>query len=315
MLNVSHKIRTKRTAIAQAELRLSAESLQRVRERSVPKGDALEVARVAAIQAAKDTSRIIPFCHPLPIDYVAVDYELGDRTIVVRTTVTAIYKTGVEMEALTAASVAALTLYDMLKMLDESMEIVGIRLVEKHGGKSDFRDEHDTPPRAAVLVVSDRVAHGEKLDRSGRLLEERLKQHGVSVEDYRVVADEPHSIEQTLVEYADTMRLDLVLTTGGTGLSRRDTTPEATSRVIDRSAPGISEAIRGYGQERLPSAMLSRGVAGLRGDTLIVNLPGSAGAVTDALNAVFPAVLHCLAMRRGGKHRDSYGEAESDGSV
>ena len=107
-------------------------------------------------------------------------------------------------------------------------------------------------------------------------------------------------------------RLDLVFTTGGTGLGPRDVTPDATRQVIEREAPGIAEAIRAYGQERMPFAMLSRGVAGLRGGTLIINLPGAPGAVTDALSAIFPAVLHCLAMRSGGGHTDTYGGEEPE---
>jgi molybdenum cofactor biosynthesis protein MoaC len=291
---------------------MAAETLRQVSDREIPKGDALEVARVAAIQAAKDTSRIIPFCHPLPVDFVGVEYELGVATIKVLVTVKAIYKTGVEMEALTAASVAALTLYDMLKMLDQSMLIEGIQLLSKHGGKSDFREAHIESPQAAVLVLSDRVSAGEKNDRSGRLIVDRLQAQGMHVADYKVIADDTSAAAEAMINYADNLHLDLVITAGGTGLSRRDNTPEATLGVIEREAPGIAEVIRAYGQERLPYAMLSRAVAGMRGDTLIINLPGSVGAVSDALVAIFPAVLHCLAVRHGAKHSDTYNSQETD---
>lgn len=312
MLDISHKTSTLRIATAEAVLRLSSATLERVRLGQVPKGDALEVARVAAIQAAKETSRIIPFCHPLPIDYAGVEYILGQAEITITVTVKAIYKTGVEMEALTSASIAALTLYDMLKPLDDSMEITGIRLISKQGGKSGFRDSFPAPLKAAVLVLSDRVAAGEKADSSGKLIRAQLERYGVEVTDYRVVADELSAITAALTEYADVARLDLVFTTGGTGLGPRDVTPDATRQVIEREAPGIAEAIRAYGQERMPYAMLSRGVAGLRGKTLIINLPGAPGAVTDALSAIFPAVLHCLAIRSGGGHGDTYGGGEPE---
>ena len=302
MLDVSRKYSTLRTAIAEATLSLEPQTLERVRRNDTPKGNALEVARVAGIMAAKDTSRIIPFCHPLPIDHAEITFGLHERTIVVTAKVTASYKTGVEMEALTAASVAALTLYDMLKMLDESMAISHVRLLEKRGGKSSFRDHYDTPLRAAVLVMSDSIAAGKKDDLSGRLIVERLQAEAFEVVDYRIIPDDRETIVQTLRHYADTMKVDLVLTTGGTGFSPRDTTPEAMSEVTEREIPGIPETLRAYGQVRTPFSMLSRGRAGIRGNTIIVNLPGSKRGVAESLDALFPGLLHAFKMIWGGGH-------------
>jgi molybdenum cofactor synthesis domain-containing protein len=231
-----------------------------------------------------------------------VEFEFGESVITITTTVKAIYKTGVEMEALTAASVAALTLYDMLKMLDDSLEIKGIRLVSKKGGKSDYRDSFDTPLRAAVLVLSDSVAAGKKDDLSGRQIEERLKLEGISVEDYQVIPDDLELIVATIKRLADEAKVDLVVTTGGTGFSLRDNTPEAMLRVIEREVPGIPEALRAYGQSRTPWAMLSRGKAGMRGNTIIVNLPGSKRGVSESLDALFPGLLHAFHMLWGEGH-------------
>src|SRR5579884_4283647 len=118
MRDVSAKPVTRRTATAQATLRAQPDTIRTIREGRLPKGDPLPVAKVAAVQAAKNTSQIIPYCHPLPVDFVGVEYNLTGESIEITTTVKAVYKTGVEMEALTAASVAALTIYDMTKMLD-----------------------------------------------------------------------------------------------------------------------------------------------------------------------------------------------------
>jgi molybdenum cofactor biosynthesis protein MoaC len=312
LLDISHKNRTLRVAKAQSVVRMSPETLEKVRNNKVPKGDALQVARVAAILAAKDTSRIIPFCHPLQVEYAGVDFDLGENSITVVTTVKAIDKTGVEMEALTAAGVAALTLYDMLKMLDESLEISSIRLLSKQGGKSDFQNVFASQPRAAVLVFSDRVAAGEKRDRSGELIKKTLRQHELLVEDFRVIPDDADAAASVLAAYADELDLDFVFTCGGTGLGNRDVAPEATKAVIEREAPGIAEAIRAYGRERTPYAILSRAVAGLRGNTLYINLPGSVHAAADAMQAVFPAVLHYLAARRGEGHIETYGSGETN---
>ncbi len=302
VIDVSSKCTTLRTATAQALLSVSPQTLAMIHAKKIPKGDPLEVAKVAAVQAAKHTSDIIPYCHPMPVEFVGVEYEFGEGTILVRTTVKAAYKTGVEMEALTAATVAALTLYDMMKMVDERMTIQKVELLSKTGGKSDFTTVSEAPLRAAVLVMSDSIASGKKSDASGQLIVSRLKKEGLNVEDYRIIPDDTDLIASTIRAYADERHLDLVMTTGGTGFSPRDSTPEAMASVLDREAPGIAEAARAYGQERTPYAMLSRARAGLRGNTLIVNLPGSRGGVADSLNALFPGILHSFPMIRGGRH-------------
>lgn len=305
MRDISAKIKTLRTATAQAILKLSPSTVEMMRQNRIPKGDPLLVAKVAAIQAAKNTTQIIPYCHPLPIDYVGVEFQVNEDNIEVLATVKVIHKTGVEMEALTAASVAALTLYDMMKMLDESMEIIGVRLLEKKGGKSDFRQKFEKPLRAAVLVMSDTIAAGKKSDLSGQLIVERLQQESVAVSDYRIVSDDPEEIAQALKTYADDLAFDLVITTGGTGMSPRDNTPEVMKTLIEREVPGIPEMIRHYGQERTPYSMLSRSMAGMRKNTLIINLPGSKNGVRESLDALFPNVLHAFKMLRGGGHPEN----------
>ena len=136
MVDVSGKPETTREATAQARLRTTAEVVRLVSEGGLPKGDALAVARVAGIMAAKQTSSLIPLCHPLPLTKVTVDFEPGDADVVIRATVKTKGLTGVEMEALTAVSVAALTLYDMIKAVDKHSVITDMRVLAKSGGKS-----------------------------------------------------------------------------------------------------------------------------------------------------------------------------------
>ncbi|MGA9407831.1 MAG: bifunctional molybdenum cofactor biosynthesis protein MoaC/MoaB [Bacteroidota bacterium] len=302
MRDISGKITTLRTAVAQATLRVSSSTIKLIRENKIPKGNPLEVAKVAAIQAAKNTSQIIPYCHPLPVDFVGVEFTLGKTDIVATVEVKAIYKTGVEMEALTGASVAALTLYDMMKMLDDEMEIVGVTLLSKKGGKSDFAKAEKMKLRAAVLVMSDSVSARNKKDTSGKIITERLKELSIEVADYAVIPDDSKKIEAKLLHYTDSLKLDLVITTGGTGLGPRDNTPEAVKKIIEREIPGVSETTRAYGQARTPLAMLSRSVAGVRGKTMIVSLPGSKNAVTESLDALLPALLHVFNMLKGERH-------------
>ncbi len=304
MRDISSKIRTLRTATAKAILTAKPETIKLIQESALPKGDALTVAKVAAVQSAKNTSGIIPYCHQIPIDFVGVDFSFAETQIEILVTVKAIAKTGVEMEALTSACVCALTIYDMAKMVDDSMGIGEVILLEKKGGKSDFAESFEAPLRSAVLVMSDSIYAGKKSDKSGQLIVERLKAEGVEVLDYKIVPDEPSVIKDALIAYADEMKLDLVVSTGGTGFSPRDRTPEVMREVIEREATGISEAVRAYGQERTPYSMLSRAVAGIRGKTLIINLPGSKTGVAESLDALFPFVFHSFKMLAGGGHKE-----------
>ena len=147
--------------------------------------------------------------------------------------------------------------------------------------------------RAAVLTVSDGVAAGTRQDRSGDLLEELARGEGLDVER-RVVPDERAAISAAISELAATAAV--VLTTGGTGLGPRDVTPEATAEILDRPAPGIAEAIRADAIARTPHGLLSRGLAGVRGRTLVVNLPGSPGGCRDGFAVLAPALRHALAL-------------------
>jgi molybdenum cofactor synthesis domain-containing protein len=152
--------------------------------------------------------------------------------------------------------------------------------------------------RVGVLTVSDRSARGERADLSGPALVERLRDHGWPTELTAIVADDQDGIERTLAAWADS-GLDLILTTGGTGFAPRDRAPEATLAVCDRMAPGLAETMRRAGAEKTPHAMLSRAAAGMRGATLIVNMPGSPRAAVESLEAILPALEHGLKLLRG----------------
>lgn len=294
MVDITHKPTTLREATATALVTVSdPATIVAVREKRVPKGDVLESARVAALFGVKKTHELIPDCHPLPIEHAESTYAVDEKGITITMRVRTIYRTGVEVEAMHGASVAALTIYDMLKPIDKGVAIAGIKLLEKKGGKSDWKDRFDTPVKAGVLVISDGVAAGKKEDKAGTTIAERLVKLGVDVVKQHIVADEPEFIASTVSAWSSE-GLDLILTTGGTGLSLRDRTPEAIAPLLDREVPGIMEAARSYGQERMPWAMMSRGVAGMIGRTLIITLPGSTRGAQETMDALFPFVLHIV---------------------
>ncbi len=162
--------------------------------------------------------------------------------------------------------------------------------------------EHGRPQNieitAAVLTVSDRSSRGEREDKSGRVIEELLRSIGAEIRVYQIVPDEQNIIARHLKKFADDLKVDLIITTGGTGLTSRDVTPEATLEVIDRRIPGFEEAMRAESIKITPHGMLSRAVSGLRGRTLIINLPGSPKAVKETLSVVLPALPHAVELVR-----------------
>ncbi len=316
MIDVGSKPVTHRRAVACGQIQLSERVRVAIREKTVPKGDVLMLAEVAGIGAAKRTAEILPLCHPLTLDSVQVNCEVDDEQnrVVVTCEVAAQGRTGVEMEALSGVSAALLCVYDLTKGLDKGAIISEIKLLQKEGGKSgrwlhpDSAHPSDTKPedlvglRCGVVTVSDRVAHGELVDESGRLLAEYLRNHGGELVIERVVPDEVQQIRLLVEEAAMKSKLDLLLLTGGTGLGPRDVSPEALQPLWTKTLPGFGERFRSHGLCSTPRAWLSRAEAGLVGVTLVALLPGSPGAVRDGLTVLGQMIPHMIRMIRGGKH-------------
>ena len=302
MIDITHKSNTLRTAIAQAVIKVSKkETIQAIEQNTVPKGNVFAMSKAAGLLGIKRTPDLLPDCHPLPIEFAGIEYEIDGLEIRIICTLKTIYKTGVEVEAMHGASVVALNMYDMLKPIDKGIEINQIKLLKKKGGKSDYIDRFHKELTAAVVVCSDTISKGQKEDKAGKAIIEKLESYHVQIHDYCIIPDEVQNIQEKVKTYTNS-GIDLLIFSGGTGLSKRDVTPEALDGLIERKIPGIEEAIRSYGQQRTPYAMLSRSMVGTIANTLVIAIPGSTKGAAESIDAVFPSVLHVFGIFKGARH-------------
>ena len=318
MIDVGEKLATRRRAEAQGEIVLSRAAFLAVKENRNPKGNVLALAEVAGIMSAKRTSDLIPLCHPLPLHSVHLKFELNESDLSVKVfcEVRTTAQTGVEMEALCGVNGALLTIYDLSKAVDPVIEIKNIRLNFKEGGKSGlwrnphFQNEFLTAqlkPKLqditiAVLTISDRVSKGQANDKSGTYLNQRLASEGAKLLDHSCVSDDISEIQKAIRYVIETKNPQLIITTGGTGLSPRDVTPEAIQAIASRLIAGFGELLRQDGSKHIQTAWLSRSLACAIGETLVIALPGSQNACREALDALAPILRHALHTMRGGNH-------------
>ena len=302
MVNITHKSNSLRQAIAVATIVVSdQQTMNAIVERRVPKGDVFEFSRAAGLLGIKKTSDLIPDCHPLPVEYAAITYVPDGLQLHIRVEVHTIYKTGVEVEAMHGASVAALTIYDMLKPIDKGVYISTIKLESKKGGKTDFKDQQAANLKAVVIVCSDSVSRGLKEDTACKGVVQKLQTHYITNIQHETIPDEFELVQQKAQQHAEA-GIDLLIFVGGTGVSPRDITPDAIKPLLTREIDGIMETARNYGQQRMPYAMLSRGVCGFINKTLVLTLPGSPKGSAETIDAIFPYVLHVFKIAEGARH-------------
>lgn len=297
MVDITHKSNTLRVATAQAIVKTSSpETIDKIKNNQIPKGNVFEMAKAAGLLGVKKTPDLLPDCHPLPIEYTGIEYEIDGLDIIISMTVKTIYKTGVEVEAMHGASIVALTMYDMLKPVDKGVEISTIKLLKKTGGKSSYGAK-GKGLSATIVVCSDSVSKGEKEDRAGKIIVEKMEAFGLATE-YKVIPDEPPEI----AEHVTNQQADLLIFTGGTGAGPRDVTPDTVRPLLDTTLSGVEEQMRRYGQERMPYAMLSRSVAGIRDGKVILALPGSSNGARECIDSIFPHLLHVFHVLKGKRH-------------
>jgi cyclic pyranopterin monophosphate synthase len=299
MVDISDKVLSARVAIAQGKIFMDKKTIKSIEDKSLPKGDVLTVAKISGIQAAKKTYESIPMCHQINLSFIDVSFIIETDCIKINAIAKTNEATGVEMEALSAVSNAALTIYDMCKSADKNMSISNISLIKKTGGKTSHNTNYR--PKVGVITLSDSVFSGENQDLSGLILSNGFRDSGCIVEDTIILPDGSEELIPTIKEWSS-KNVELILTTGGTGLGSRDLTTGIIEKIFDSKLPGVEQALHSYGYTKIKSAMLSRLLAGVMGKTIIICLPGSPGAVKDALNVLIPFIFHSFHMLKDEKH-------------
>ncbi|HKY69897.1 MAG TPA: bifunctional molybdenum cofactor biosynthesis protein MoaC/MoaB, partial [Gammaproteobacteria bacterium] len=319
MINVNSKPFTNRRAIAQGEIKVTSKTYELIKTKTLPKGDAVALAEVAGIMAAKNVSSQIPLCHPINLDEVSIltQFDDNENTITVYCIVVACAKTGVEMEALAGVNGALLTLYDLAKNVDPIISLHNIRLLIKEGGKQGLWLHPLGIPQAfetqiqskqslafnnitvSLLTVSDRASQGIYEDKSGQVLLNYLKDQGATIKSQHLLPDNEALIVNTITETVRAQKPDIFIVTGGTGLGPKDVTPEAISAICDKLVPGIGEHLRLEGKSFTKRAILSRSLAGILEQTLILSLPGNPAAVEEGLLLLKEILPHAIKIIKG----------------
>ena len=299
MVDVTDKVVTTRIAKAEGKIFMLPETILAIQNDALPKGNVLTTAKISGIQSAKKTAEIIPMCHQLNLSFVDIEFEMQDNVILIKSIVKTKEATGVEMEALSAVSSAALTIYDMCKAVDKTMIIGEIKLVKKIGGKSDNAVEYR--PNVGVITLSDSISSGQGEDKSGPILVDGFKNAGCSVDYQKVLPDGSEELVSTIQDWVNN-DVELIITTGGTGLGPRDLTIETLEKIFDSKLPGVEQALHAYGRGKVTTAMLSRLTAGVVDGAIVICLPGSTGAAKDALKVLIPTIFHSFHMMKGEKH-------------
>lgn len=330
MIDVGAKAATHRRAVAEGSITLADDAFNALRDKKNPKGDVLSLAEVAGIMAAKRTADSIPLCHPLPLDYVRLSFTLHEDTksLTVFCEAGTTAKTGVEMEALAGVNGALLTIYDLSKAVNPAITISNIRLNFKEGGKSGIWKHPDykmvqgalaADPAVAksvdakrllanmqvgVITISDLIANKNSEDLSGPLLCDHLANHGASVKRHDVVGNDKQKIQNAILDLIRKEKVDVVFTTGGTGLSVHDLTPDAIEEISSRKIEGFGELLRQSGAKQTATSYLSRSLACVIDSSIVVALPGHPNAVVDGVHVLAPLLEHSLHMLRGGSHAE-----------
>jgi len=295
IFDISNRVETLRRAVSQAVLRINPEIITQIKNESSETA-LIESAKIAAILAAKKTWELIPSSHFSQLENVKVELSLRNEVIEIVVELQGVCKSDLEIESLTAVSIAALTVYDMLRSSEDSVMIESIRLLRKSDEILGISEKVTRKLKTAVLIINVSEQHLEKDKQTEKFTIDALTKKDVDIVESKIMPSTQHEIEDTIKQFCDEKNIDLIITCGGIGLGPEDILPEVTMKLIEKKIDGISEILRFYGQRTSPLVSFSRGIAGVRGHSLIINLPGNIREISESLDLLFPRILYVSKM-------------------
>jgi molybdenum cofactor biosynthesis protein MoaC len=292
MSDVSNKDEILHRATSQSIIRVYPETLERVKNNKSFEVNIIESAKISATLAAKKSWEIIPHSHQKTIDHVRVDISIRSELIEIIVEVKGLSKSSLVIESLTAASAAAITIYDKLRSLGDSVSIESIRLLRESDVVLESKEKRGKKVKAAVLVIGNSELLQEKEDQMQKFTVDKLSKNDFEVIESNVIDTKHNLIESNLKRLCDETKVNLVITCGGIEFKSENIVSDITEKLLDKKIEGIPEMLRSYGVKRIPSAILYRGVAGIRDKSVIINLPGNIKEISESLDMLFPYLLH-----------------------
>lgn len=315
MKDISRKQISLRTSKAIGFVKINPTTFDWLQSGEPPVNQFFIEAIAAGKLAAKETYRLIPQCHHTSLDELQIKLELknneadhpfldsekDDFGVIIYAEGKSLGKVSIDMEVMTAVSVAALCICESIKSYDPGIQISLVRMLSKTGGKTEREKFFRRSFKVAILVCSNEASAGTRTDVAGQVAKEILEKFHASVVDYQIITEEYEAIQKQILEWVKT-DVHFIFTLGGTGLGRKNIAVDAIAKILERDTPGIIEAMRDYGINRSPLAMMSRLIAGIISETIVVTLPGSTTGARESLEAILPGVFHARKMLKGGKN-------------
>jgi molybdenum cofactor biosynthesis protein MoaC len=295
VLDVSNKGETLRRATSQAVLRINPEIIKQIKNESSEIALS-ESAKIAATLAAKKTWELIPSSNLSQFDNVKVELSVRNEVIEIVVELQGVCKSDLEIESLTAVSIAALSVYDMLRSSEGSVMIESIRLLRKSDEILELSEKVARKIKTAVLFINVSEHLLEKDKQAEKFTIDALTKKNADIVESKIISNTQNEIEYNIKQFCDEKNVDLLITFGGIGITSEDIVPEVTMKLIEKKIDGISEILRFYGQKKSPLVAFSRGVAGIRGSSLIINLPGNIREISESLDLLFPRILYVSKM-------------------
>ena len=289
--DVSEKKEILHRAISQSIIRVFPETLEHIKNDKKFEANLIESIKISATLAAKKSWEIIPHSHQQTIDHVKVDVSIRSELIEIIVEVKGVSKTSLSVESLLAASAAAITLYDKLQSLSDSISIESIRLLRDSDIFSESKETTGKKVTAAVLAIGNLELLEEKTELMKKFTIDKLNNNYCTVIESSIINTESDLIESNLKKFCDEIKADLVITCGGIEIKSKNTVSDITEKILDKKIEGIPEILRSFGIKRTPLSILYGGTAGIRGRSIIINLPGNIKEISESLEVILPYIL------------------------